>query len=188
MKLLPCTNHEGIEIEGLKLVELTVHGDARGFFVERYSEKWFSEFGLPTHWAQDNHSRSAPGVLRGVHYQYDPPQGKLVGAARGTIWDVAVDIRHDSPTYGKWFGVELSDVNGRLLWVPAGFAHGFCVTGEETADVLYKVTELYNPAGEKGIQWDDPDFAIDWPVKNPTISKRDAKQPSFAEYRENPQF
>src|ERR1700751_308489 len=116
-----------LEIPGLILVELKVHGDSRGFFVERFRDDLFGEAGLPTHFAQDNHSRSAPGVLRGLHYQVDPPQGKLVGCVGGRIWDVAVDIRVDSPTFGKSYGVELSDENGRLLWVPSGFAHGFCV-------------------------------------------------------------
>ena len=173
-------------LDGVKIIELKVHGDARGFFVERFNLARFKEAGLPTEFAQDNHSRSAPSVLRGLHYQHTPPQGKLVGCVRGSIWDVAVDVRPSSPTFGKHVGVELSDTNGKLLWVPAGFAHGFCVLGTEPADVMYKVTALYNAPGEQGIAWNDPDFNIPWPVKNPTISERDGKLPSFAEYKKNP--
>jgi dTDP-4-dehydrorhamnose 3,5-epimerase len=175
-----------LEIEGLLLVELVVHGDQRGFFVERFRADRFREYGLPTTFAQDNHSRSAPGVLRGVHYQHTPAQGKLVGVTRGRIWDVAVDIRHDSPTYGRSIGRELSDLNGLLLWIPPGFAHGFCVLGDEPADVLYKVDAPYNPAGEAGIAWDDRDLAIRWPIGEPTVSARDRELPSFAEYRARP--
>lgn len=165
------------KIEGLKLIELKIHGDARGFFVERFQKQKFLDLGLPTEFVQDNHSRSAPGVLRGLHYQVSPPQGKLVGCLRGRIWDVAVDIRPGSETFGKWFGAELSDMNGRLLWVPTGFAHGFCVLGDEPADVFYKVDSLYNPASEGGIKWNDLDLAIEWPVKDPQISDRDRKLP-----------
>src|SRR5665213_3777294 len=128
MKVVP------VEIAGLILVELKVLGDARGFFIERFHQERFREVGLAAPFVQDNHSRSAPGVLRGLHYQTRPSQGKLVGVVRGRIWDVAVDIRADSPTFGKSFGVELSDENGYLLWVPRGFAHGFCVIGTEPAD------------------------------------------------------
>lgn len=175
-----------LAIDGLKHIELTVHGDARGFFVERYRVDVFRANGLPTDFAQENHSRSAPGVLRGLHYQYDPAQSKLVGVARGRIWDVVVDIRPDSSTYGATYGVEITDMNGVLLWVPAGLAHGFCVLGDEPADVLYKVDGLYNPATEGGIRWDDPDLAIEWPLANPLVSARDQALPSFAEYRSNP--
>ena len=172
-----------LAIEGLMLVELVVHGDQRGFFVERYHRDAFREHGLPTEFAQDNHSRSAPGVLRGLHYQYAPAQGKLVGVTRGRIWDVAVDIRPDSPTFGTYVATELSDLNGRLLWIPAGLAHGFCVLGDEPADILYKVDAVYNPHGEGGIAWNDPDLAIPWPVRDPITSARDRSLPSFAEYR-----
>jgi dTDP-4-dehydrorhamnose 3,5-epimerase len=168
------------------VIELRVHGDKRGFFVERFNERSFREAGLPTNFVQDNHSRSAPGVLRGLHYQHDPSQGKLVGVLRGKIWDVAVDIRPDSPTYGRNFGLELSDENGKLLWVPPGFAHGFCVTGDEPADVLYKVDHFYSPSSEGGIHWADPDLRIQWPIVNPTISPRDTNLGSFAEYSKNP--
>lgn len=174
------------KLEGVKIIELTVHGDKRGFFVERFNEKKFKEAGLPTVFAQDNHSRSSPGVLRGLHFQHSPPQGKLVGAVRGRIWDVAVDVRPNSPTFGEHVGVELSDENGTLLWVPAGFAHGFCVLGEELADVMYKVTETYHAPGEMGLLYNDPALNIPWPIKNPIVSDRDTKLLSFAEYKENP--
>ena len=179
-------NVSGCNIEGLRIIALDVLGDARGFFVERYNAAKFAAAGLPTDFAQDNHSRSAPGILRGLHYQHTPAQGKLVGATRGRIWDVAVDIRPDSTTYGQHFGIELSGDNGLLLWVPPGFAHGFCVLGDEPADVMYKVSGLYSAAGEGGLMYNDPDLAIKWPILNPTISTRDQGQKSFAEYQENP--
>src|ERR1700727_1514521 len=141
MKVIDCP------LDGLKVIELDVHGDPRGFFVERFHIKRFAEAGLPHIFMQDNHSRSAPGILRGLHYQFSPPQGKLVGAIAGRIWDVAVDVRPDSPTYGQHFTIELSDENATLLWVPAGFAHGFCVIGDVPADVIYKVTAPYGPGG-----------------------------------------
>ena len=175
-----------VGIQGLLLVELKVYGDARGFFVERYHQQRFAEAGLPGQFVQDNHSRSAPGVLRGLHYQLGPSQGKLVGAVRGAIWDVAVDIRPNSLTYGQHFGVELSDVNGKVLWIPPGFAHGFCVLGNEPADVMYKVDTTYNPSGEGGIMWNDPEIALPWPIKNPTISTRDQALQSFAQYKARP--
>ncbi|MBV9240478.1 MAG: dTDP-4-dehydrorhamnose 3,5-epimerase family protein, partial [Acidobacteria bacterium] len=126
------------------------------------------------------------GVLRGLHYQYEPAQGKLVGVTRGRIWDVAVDVRPDSATFGESYGCELSDLNGLLLWIPTGFAHGFCVIGDESADVLYKTTAEYDPSGEGGISWNDPDLAIDWPIANPRLSDRDRELPTFAAYRANP--
>lgn len=180
MKIFNCP------LEGLKIVELDVHGDERGFFVERFHAKRFAEAGLPYIFMQDNHSRSEPGTLRGLHYQYAPPQGKLVGVIRGTVWDVAVDIRPDSPTYGQHYGVELSGKGGLLFWIPAGFAHGFCVLGDEPADMLYKVTSVYNAVGEGGIKFDDPDLAMKWPVQEPIVSKRDQNQQTFREYKESP--
>jgi dTDP-4-dehydrorhamnose 3,5-epimerase len=176
MKVTRC------DLEGLLVVDLDLHGDERGFFVERYNEARFREHGLPTHFVQDNHSRSAPGVLRGLHIQHDPPQGKLVGVAAGSIWDVAVDLRPRSPTYGRHAAFELSDTNARLLWVPPGFGHGFCVLGDRPADVFYKVTALYNRAGESGIRWDDRQLSIPWPVRRPTVSDRDQNLPSFADF------
>jgi dTDP-4-dehydrorhamnose 3,5-epimerase len=169
-------------IEGLKIIELKKFGDSRGFFVERFHTERFREAGLPHAFEQDNHSRSAPGVLRGLHYQNNPAQGKLVGVTRGRVWDVAVDIRPGSPTYGQYHGVELSDDNATLFWIPEGFAHGFCVLGDEPVDMLYKVTGLYNAAGEGGIRFDDPQIGIQWPITNPTISDRDTALASFAAY------
>lgn len=174
------------EIEGLKIVELDVHGDARGFFVERFHKERFAAAGLPIDFAQDNHSRSAPGILRGLHYQHTPPQGKLVGVTRGRVWDVAVDVRPGSKTYGKYVGVELSGENGRLFWMPPGFAHGFCVLGDEPADMLYKVSGSYNKDGEGGIRFDYAQLNIPWPIKNPLISDRDKNLISFADYTKNP--
>jgi dTDP-4-dehydrorhamnose 3,5-epimerase len=175
-----------LNLPGLMLIELTIRRDARGFFTERFHAARFEEFGLPSHFVQDNHSRSAPGVLRGLHYQFKPPQGKLVGATRGRIWDVAVDIRPDSPFFGKSSGVELSDHNGLLLWIPPGFAHGFCVLGDEPADVVYKVDALYDAQGEGGLHWNDPDLAIPWPVAQPLVSQKDEQQSSFASYKTQP--
>lgn len=179
---------EPLEPRGLVLVRLKLFRDPRGFFVERFREGILREHGLPERFIQDNHSRSLPGVLRGLHYQSDPPQGKLVGVVRGRIWDVAVDLRAGSPTFGQSRGLELSDENGLLLWVPAGFAHGFCVLGDEPADVLYKVDAPYNPKGEGGLHWADPDLAIGWPVPAPVVSPRDEYLGRFADYRAQPVF
>ena len=180
MKVLDCP------LEGLKIIELDVYGDKRGFFTERFHAGRFAEAGLPTQFVQDNHSRSAPGILRGLHYQNNPVQGKLVGVTRGRVWDVAVDIRPQSATYGQYYAVELSDENGRLFWIPGGFAHGFCVLGDEPVDMLYKVSGLYNKEGEGGIRFDDPEFNIQWPISSPLISDRDKALISFAEYKKNP--
>jgi len=180
-------NFKNLEIQGLIQVDLKLHGDPRGFFVERYKEELFRQAGISATFVQDNHSRSAPGILRGLHYQSNPsPQGKLVGVVRGRIWDVAVDIRPNSPTYGKHVGVELSDMNGRLLWIPPGFAHGFCVLGDEPADLLYKVSAPYNAQSEGGILWNDPELGIKWPIEKPMTSARDEKLQSFAQYRGQP--
>ena len=176
------------KLPGLKLIELKIYGDDRGFFTERYVEERFAGYGLPERFVQDNHSRSKPGVIRGLHYQTDPAQGKLVGVIRGKIWDVAVDLRKDSPTYGKWEAFELSDENGRLLWIPAGFAHGFCVLGNEDADVMYKVDAAYSPKTEGGILYSDPDLKIEWPVRDPIVSGKDKVLPGFANYAKNPLF
>lgn len=175
-------------LAGLKLIELKVFGDSRGFFVERFNAERFAPAGLPTQYVQDNHSLSAPGILRGLHYQYAPAQGKLVGVIRGRVWDVAVDIRAGSPTLGQHYGVELSAENGRVLWIPPGFAHGFCVLGNEPADMIYKVDALWNPQGEGGIRYDDETLNIPWPIKNPAISAKDTQQPSWQDYIKNPKF
>jgi dTDP-4-dehydrorhamnose 3,5-epimerase len=173
-------------LEGVLLIELDVYQDVRGFFVERFNVERFRVEGLPTQFVQDNHSRSKPGVLRGLHFQHTPPQGKLVGVTRGAIWDVAVDIRVGSPTFGQYAGFELSDTNGRLFWIPPGFAHGFCVLGDQPADVLYKTDALYNARGESELAWNDPELAIPWPATPSIVSDRDRSQQSFAAYREHP--
>jgi dTDP-4-dehydrorhamnose 3,5-epimerase len=170
-------------LEGLRIIELIIHRDKRGFFVERFNEMRFDDMEMPTRFIQDNHSRSYPGVIRGLHAQSNPPQGKLVGVLRGRIWDVAVDIRPFSATFGQHFGIELSAENGMLLWIPAGFAHGFCVLGDEPADVMYKVDNLYQADGEVAIRWNDPDLAIHWPVHNPIISDKDQMALSFLDYQ-----
>jgi dTDP-4-dehydrorhamnose 3,5-epimerase len=173
-----------LDLAGLLLIELKVFGDSRGFFIERFNRAEFEKHGVPVDFVQDNHSRSAPGVLRGLHFQKNPDQGKLVGVSRGRVWDVVVDIRPNSPTYGKHLGLELSDLNGKLLWIPGGsFAHGFCVLGEEPVDMLYKVDQFYNPAHEVGIHWADPDLGIQWPIADPLVSARDRALPSFATYK-----
>ncbi len=162
-------------IAGLFVLEPQVFGDARGFFMESFNQKRFHQLtGLDLSFVQDNHSRSAKGVLRGLHYQIQQPQGKLVRAVTGAIFDVAVDIRKSSPTFGRWFGVTLSEDNRLQLWVPAGFAHGFVVLSE-TADVLYKTTDYYAPPFERCIRWNDPTIGIDWPYPGePRLSAKDA--------------
>ncbi len=172
-----------LAIKGLKLITLKAFHDERGFFVERYNEDTFRKHGLPTNFVQDNHSSSKAKVLRGLHFQFDRPQGKLVGVIRGHVWDVAVDLRHDSPTFGQHIGVELSSENFQVLWIPAGFAHGFCVLGGGEAEVFYKVDTVYNAKGEMGISWQDPHLKIKWPVDNPVVSAKDQSLPSFDTYR-----
>ncbi len=174
MKLVPT------ELGGLIIIEPEVFRDARGFFLETYHQRKYAEAGLPAAFVQDNHSRSAHGTLRGLHAQRRKPQGKLVRVIEGEIFDVAVDARRSSPTFGRWAGVTLSAENFRQLYVPPGFLHGFCVTSE-TAQVEYKCTELYDPADEAGVIWNDPVLAITWPVKDPALSKKDQGHPTFAE-------
>jgi dTDP-4-dehydrorhamnose 3,5-epimerase len=175
-------------ISDLKIIELDIFRDSRGFFVERFNEKAFAALDLQAQFVQDNFSYSAPNVIRGLHYQTNPNQAKLVGCVRGRIWDVAVDIRKDSPTFGQHFGIELSGENGKLLYVPAGFAHGFCVLGDEPVDVAYKVDNHYSPTGDGGIAFDDAELNIDWPIRNPIVSDKDKKLQSFASYKTNPCF
>lgn len=151
------------------LLEPKVFGDARGFFLESFNQDDFAQAtGLNETFVQDNHSRSAKGVLRGLHYQLEQPQGKLVRVVRGAVFDVAVDIRRSSPTFGQWVGLELSEDNHRQLWVPAGFAHGFLVLSD-SADFLYKTTEYYAPTHERAIRWDDPQLAIAWPMQELSV-------------------
>lgn len=160
-------------LPGLLLIEPKVFGDARGFFLETYREERLAKFNVPA-FVQDNHSRSARGVLRGLHYQLGRPQGKLVMAARGAVFDVAVDIRKGSKTFGQWYGVELNEENHLQLYVPPGFAHGFCVLSD-MADFLYKCTRYYAPETERGIIWNDPDIGIDWPLSAPLLSAKDGR-------------
>jgi dTDP-4-dehydrorhamnose 3,5-epimerase len=161
------------DLPGVKIIEPTTHGDHRGFFLETWHRARYAEAGLPETFVQDNHSRSAPRTLRGLHYQLKRPQGKLVRCIRGTIFDVAVDIRRNSPTLGKWVGVELTEDNKRQIWIPAGFAHGFCVP-TVISEVEYKCTDYYAPDDEHGVIWNDSDLAIDWPVIDPLLSPKDA--------------
>ena len=157
------------EIKDIILVEPKVFGDARGFFMETFNEEIFRENGIMENFVQDNVSRSVQGTLRGLHYQLPPhAQGKLVRVTQGAVFDVAVDIRRSSPTFGKWVGVELSDENKQTLWIPPGFAHGFYVL-TETAEFTYKCTSLYAPHAEAGIIWNDPDIGIEWPIVNDKI-------------------
>jgi len=164
-----------LEIPDLILIEPKVFEDERGFFLEAYKYSDFQAFGISEHFLQDNHSRSAKGVLRGLHYQNPPKaQGKLIRVIAGEIFDVAVDIRKGSPTYGKWVGLILSAQNKKMLYVPPGFAHGFCVLSD-VAEVLYKTTDEYSPKYEAGILWNDPDIGITWPIKDPILSEKDKR-------------
>jgi len=171
-------NAQSTAIEGVFVLEPKVFGDARGFFMESYNRRAFREAtGLDIDFVQDNHSRSRKGVLRGLHYQIQQPQGKLVRVTSGAVFDVAVDIRRGSPTFGRWVGVELSADNHRQLWVPPGMAHGFVVLSE-SADFLYKTTDYYAPQFERSIAWNDPTIGIDWPlaaygITEPLLSDKD---------------
>ena len=180
-----------IRIESTRLNEIVVlvpevFEDDRGFFMEVFRVDLFREMGLPCNWVQDNHSRSEKGVLRGLHFQYDPPMAKLMRVTYGNAFLVAVDIRKDSLTLGKWFGLEVSAQNKKQVYAPAGFARGFCVLSD-FAEVQYKCTGTYNPKGESGIRWDDPDISIDWPISNPTLSIKDAKAQSLAQWLRRPE-
>ncbi|MDT8318561.1 MAG: dTDP-4-dehydrorhamnose 3,5-epimerase [bacterium] len=171
-------NISRFEIPGLLLIKPKVFEDDRGFFMETYHAERYAEHGLPTNFVQDNHSSSVKGTLRGLHYQLGRPQGKLVRVTRGEVFDVAVDVRRGSPHFGKWLGVTLSAENRHQLYIPEGFAHGFCVTSA-SADFLYKCTDYYAPKEERGIIWNDPDISIDWPIKEPVLSDKDSGNPSF---------
>ncbi len=169
-------------LEGVLILEPDIHRDSRGFFLERYNHARYSEIpGLDVTFVQDNHSRSKRGVLRGLHLQRRHPQGKLVSAIRGAVWDVAVDIDPASPTFRQWVGVELDEDNHRQIYIPPGYAHGFCVLSEQ-ADVLYKCTEFRHADDEYGILWNDADLDIAWPVEAPLLSEKDAANPCLADY------
>jgi dTDP-4-dehydrorhamnose 3,5-epimerase len=167
-------------LPGVLLIEPKVFGDDRGFFMETYRTDEFREVGIADAFVQDNHSRSARGVLRGLHYQEPNAQGKLVRCTRGAIFDVAVDIRRGSPSFGRWFGLELSDGNKRMLWIPPGFAHGFCAL-EDNSDLVYKCTSLYDAASDRSLLWNDPAIGIEWPIAEPVLSERDANAARLTE-------
>jgi len=150
-------------LPGIVVIEPTLFGDKRGFFLETFREDVLQQAGVNAHFVQDNHSRSTQGVLRGLHYQMTQTQGKLVRVATGSVFDVAVDVRVGSPSFGQWYGTELSEENMRMMYVPPGFAHGFVVLSE-TADFIYKCTDYYHPESEQGIAWNDPDLSIDWNI------------------------
>jgi len=171
------------KLDGIALIEPQVHGDERGFFVETYSRDEWRRLGVDVEFVQHNHSRSAKGALRGVHFQTEPGQAKLLRCMRGEILDVAVDLRRGSPTYGQWEAHVLDDTKHRQLFVPVGFGHGFAVLSE-VADVAYQVSSYYDPATEAGIAWNDPDIGIEWGVESPLLSERDKNAPTLAEIRD----
>ncbi len=182
MKFIPSKIPEVI------LIEAAVYGDHRGFFMETWQRKTFAENGIDYDFVQDNHSKSSQGILRGLHYQIEQPQGKLVRVVEGCVFDVAVDMRESSATFGQWVGYELSAENKKLLWVPPGFAHGFYVMSE-SAEFVYKCTDYYAPEHERSVLWNDTKLGIDWPlIKNkddnntaPTLSEKDAEAPTFTD-------
>ena len=177
MNLIPTS------LPGVLIIEPRVFRDERGFFLETYHAQRYRDAGLDAAFVQDNHSRSTRGTLRGLHWQAERPQGKLVRVLVGEIYDVAVDIRPDSPTFGKWVGFTLSADNFRQGWIPPGFAHGFCVTSE-VAEVEYKCTDFYDRADEIGLRWNDPALGIAWPIDRPLLSDKDAALPTLAELRQ----
>jgi dTDP-4-dehydrorhamnose 3,5-epimerase len=174
MKVVPT------ELPEVLVIEPRVHGDSRGFFYESFQAQRYAGAGITGSFVQDNLSRSSRNTLRGLHFQEPKAQGKLVQVLRGTVWDVAVDVRRGSPRFGRWVAVELSETTPRQLWIPPGFAHGFCVLSE-TADFFYKCTELYAPECERSIAWDDPRIGISWPVANPLLSPKDRAAPRLEE-------
>lgn len=172
-------NVDPTPLPGVLLVSPRVFGDARGFFLETFHQAKYAPHGITGPFLQDNWSRSAKGILRGLHFQNPHAQGKLVQVVRGAVFDVAVDVRVGSPTFGKWYGVELSESNKLQLWLPPGYAHGFCALTDDT-DFLYKCTALYAPEHEQAVRWDDAAIGIDWPLKQPLLSKKDLEAPLLA--------
>ena len=170
------------DIPGVQIVDVKAYGDARGYFMETYKAADFAAAGIRDTFVQDNHSRSQRGVLRGLHFQKTRPQGKLVSVSRGAVYDVAVDIDPASATYGQFVGVELNDDNHRQLWIPPGYAHGFCVLSE-VADFQYKCTDFYFPADEGGLLWNDPDVGIPWPITEPQLSAKDVNNPRLRDLK-----
>lgn len=172
---------EKTPLSGLIVIHPQVFGDDRGFFMETWSQPKFQGLGIDVEFMQDNHSRSCKGTLRGLHFQSSPGQAKLVRCVRGAVWDVAVDIRPDSPTFGKWHAIELTEENHAMFFVPVGFAHGFCVLSD-SADFVYRVSSIYNPKTECGIAWDDPEIGIPWPISSPLLSDRDKNNQSLQDW------
>jgi dTDP-4-dehydrorhamnose 3,5-epimerase len=173
-------------LEDVVVLVPDVFQDSRGFFMETFREDQFKALGLPTHFAQDNHSRSVKGVVRGLHFQWDPPMGKLMRVTVGSAFLVAVDIRKESPTLGKWVGIEASVENRRQVWAPAGFARGFCVLSE-AAEIQYKCTGIYNNKAESGILWNDPEIGIQWPLKDVLLSDKDKNAQTLAQWLSRPE-
>jgi dTDP-4-dehydrorhamnose 3,5-epimerase len=171
---------EPTALEGVWLLTPRIHSDERGYFFESFRESVFADLGLPTEFKQDNQAGSKRGVLRGLHYQLRYSQGKLVRVTFGEVYDVAVDLRRGSPTFGEYVGIHLSDRNHRMVYIPEGFAHGYCVLSER-AIFQYKCTQVYHPEDEYGIRWDDPQLAIDWPLDQPVVSPKDAQLPRLKE-------
>ena len=167
-------------LAGVLRIEPRVFEDSRGFFLESFNAERFAAAGLPDSFRQDNHSRSRRGVLRGLHYQLQRPQGKLVGVIRGEVFDVAVDVRTGSPTFGQWYGTTLHEDDPAFLWIPPGFAHGFC-TLSDVADLVYKCTDVYVPSDDRGILWSDPTINVNWPVQRPLLSDKDQRLPPLTD-------
>lgn len=176
---------ESTHLGDIKVVVPQVLGDERGFFMETYRADQFLDLGLPVNFVQDNHSRSAKGVLRGLHFQWNPPMGKLMRVTHGTAFLVAVDIRKSSPTVGKWFGLEVSAANKKQVWAPFGFARGFCALSDD-CEVQYKCTGVYNSKAESGIFYADPAIGIEWPLKNPILSGKDSNAQTLQQWLESP--
>lgn len=177
---------ESKHLNGIVVLQPEVFEDERGFFLEAYRADQFKELGLPHEFVQDNHSRSVKGVLRGLHFQWEPPMGKLMRVTIGTAFLVAVDIRKGSPTLGQWFGIEVSAENKKQVWAPAGFARGFCVLSD-VAEIQYKCTGIYNNKGESGILWNDPEIGVEWPIKDPILSQKDAVAQPLSEWLKKPE-
>ena len=177
-------NIKPLDIAGVYIIEPACFKDPRGYFLETFHQQKYEAAGIDRPFVQDNHSHSSQGVLRGLHYQLKHPQGKLIYAVTGTIYDVAVDIRRGSPTFGQWTGAELSADNKRQIYVPHGFAHGFVVLSK-TADVIYKCTDLYAPGDEYGILWSDPAIGINWPIETPILSQKDLENPGLHQVSES---
>lgn len=180
-------NVDTTPLAGVLLVTPRVFSDTRGFFLETFHSEKYAAKGISGPFVQDNWSHSVKNTLRGLHFQQPNAQGKLVCVTRGSVFDVAVDVRRGSPDFGKWFGCELSESNRRQLWIPPGFAHGFCALSDDT-DFLYKCTALYAPESEQSIRWDDPAIGVEWPTKSPLLSKKDLQAPLLSEVARLPQF